>query len=96
MKTTGTANHLRVTEATTASTTSNTFGQLSFIVPDLNFIAINGRLLVISQATTTMMPYNTHLLTINAAIFGFVVYQEINGNEAINNPAAGVGTPLNP
>jgi len=55
-----------------------------------------GSYLVISHATIRIMPYNTHLLAIAACTIGFVEYQTINGSEAINKPAAGVGTPLNP
>ena len=79
-----------------ASTSRMIFGILLRTEELLNFIAISGRLLIIRYPTTRINPYNTHLFSNAISTNRLFVYHEINGNDAISNPAAGVGTPLNP
>ena len=58
----------------------------------LNFKFSKGRVEIISHGTKMQIAYSTHLLVrISWELNG--LYKSKRGNEAINKPAAGVGTP---
>ena len=97
MNTTGTASHFKRMAATRAIITKIILGKLFFMVKSLNFKAIKGIVDTINQLTTTITTYNTHLLVSHSLTSnGLLPKCNINGKEAINKPAAGIGTPLNP
>jgi len=97
MNTTGTASHCKRIAATRAITNKIILGKLFFIVKSLNFKAINGNVETISQLTKAIIRYNTHLLVSHSLIsIKLLPKCKIKGKDAINKPAAGIGTPLNP
>jgi len=77
--------------------TNINLGKSFLILKPANFKAINGKLLTISQLNVIMRPYKNHLfISISLMKLKLLPKCSISGNDATNNPTAGVGTPLNP
>ncbi len=96
IKITGTASQCKNSTAITANAKRRYFGRLFFTDRSLNFRAIKGSLLTISQQTTAMSTYRNHLLSNISVIALFSACQYTSGSDAMSNPAAGIGTPLKP
>ena len=70
--------------------------KLSFKERFLNLNAIIGNWDTINQDTTKITAYKNQTLMNRPFTNAILLFQNINGKEAINNPAAGMGTPLKP
>ena len=97
MNTTGTASHCKRNAVSKAITSKIILGKLFFIVKSLNFKAIKGNVETINQLNKIITTYSTHLL-VNHGLMSIKLLPKckINGKDAMNKPAAGIGTPLNP
>lgn len=95
MKITGTDSHLSKRTAATAIRIRKYLGQLSFNEKFLNFKLMIGRVETIRYETKKMIPKRNHLFNNNCITHASFTFQYIRGNDAINKPAAGTGTPLN-
>ena len=90
------ANQCKMITAITVRMINKNLGQLSFSERFLNFNAIIGKRDTISHDTTKITAYKNQVFINKELMKPILLFQNMSGKDAINKPAAGMGTPLKP